>query len=185
MFQVFAKDDEGRLYVKGYGFFRLPLYPGTCDTFVHTWKPEGGVKDNMANFLLGGQREVDDLSYIAIPDKIDASNGHAVLSKFGFRCKSSGKIRVRVNVVHQAWTDQSKRRVQGRVDEEDLESVDGGDRGKVDLRMTTEDLMATLRKSRQMARGTLRNRRRKSRDSSNGYEEEEEDTTKVEDRDVL
>ena len=64
--------------------------------------------------------------------------------------------------------------------------MDGGDRGKVDLRMTTEDLMATLRKSRQMARGTLRNRRRKSRDSSNnGYEEEEEDTTKVEDRDVL
>ena len=48
--------------------------------------------------------------------------------------------------------------------------------------------MATLRKSRQMARGTLRNRRRKSRESSsNGYEEEdeEEDTTKVEDRDVL
>ena len=44
----------------------------------------------------------------------------------------------RVNVVHQAWTDQSKRRVQGKVDEEDLESVDGGDRGKVDLRMTTE-----------------------------------------------
>ena len=63
--------------------------------------------------------------------------------------------------------------------------MDGGDGGKVDLRMTTEDLMATLRKSRQMARGTLRNRPRKSRDSSNGYEEEEEDTTKVEDRDVL
>ena len=94
-----------------------------------------------------------------------------------------------VNVVHQAWTDKSKSsssRDQGRVDEEDLESVDGGDGKKVDLRMTTEDLMATLRKSRQMARGTLRNRRRKSRGSSNGYEEEEEeDTTKVEDRDVL
>ena len=103
----------------------------------------------MANFLLGGQREVDDLSYIAVPDKIDASTGHAVLSKFGFRCKSSGKIRLRVNVVHQGWVNKPKGSVQGRVDEEDLESVDGDSssgskKGKVDLRMTTEVRMQRL-----------------------------------------
>ena len=197
VFQVFAKDDEGRLYVKGYGFFRLPIHAGMCDTFVHTWKPEGGVKDNMANFLLGGQREIDDLSYIAIPDDIDASTGHAVLSKFGFRCKSSGKIRLRVNVLHQGYVDTPKRNLEGRLDEEDMESVVDGDNSttttstrkkKVDLRMSTEDIMATLRRSRQMARGALRNSRQRSSSQrsrsiiEDEEDEDDDDTTKVEDR---
>eukprot|EP00939_MAST-03C_sp_MAST-3C-sp1_P004366 g4366.t1 len=138
VFQVFARDAIGRVYTKGYGYYKLPISDGIYDLHVHTWKPEGSVKDDMANFLLGGQRQVDDLSYISMPTS-DAVDARSILNKFGFRCKSSGRLRVRANVMHQAPAPpkpvvpkpKPKRRPSA-------------------IRRSTVDIMAALRKSRQM-----------------------------------
>eukprot|EP00940_MAST-03C_sp_MAST-3C-sp2_P001062 g1062.t1 len=139
VFQVFARDPIGRIYTKGYGHFILPLRPGIHETFVATWKPEGSIKDNMSNFLLGGQRQVDDLSYVSIPRHVRTSSGDGLLNKFGFACKSSGRLRLRLNLMHQSEAPPKQK----------MEKPKPKRRPSA-IRRSTGDILAALRKSRQL-----------------------------------
>merc|ERR1711865_1363450 len=73
--------------------------PGTYEIDVHTWKPRGSIRDRMSDYFLGGARHLaDHVNYSAHPNPADRG---PFLNKYGFVTETSGKIRIRVNVVMQ------------------------------------------------------------------------------------
>ena len=51
----------------------------------------------MRRFFIGGTPELEDIRYVGNPD----SQG-AVISKLGFQTRASGRVEVRLNMIHQA-----------------------------------------------------------------------------------
>ena len=96
-FEVGSAGSWGRHYVEGYGYMKLPNRPGTYNECVSTWKPHGSIRQQMEDFFLGGSRHLSDhSSYVALPRP---SERGPFLNKYGFSTETSGKIRVRFNVV--------------------------------------------------------------------------------------
>eukprot|EP00941_MAST-03F_sp_MAST-3F-sp1_P002582 g2582.t1 len=104
IFLVISADTFGRHRLEGYGRLELPRTAGFFDKRVCMWKPEGSVRDRMAEYLLGGNRELGNLSYVtATTDMI------SFLNKYGFQVKSSGYIRIRLNLVWQSKPSAKER----------------------------------------------------------------------------
>lgn len=57
-------------------------------------------KLNFRRYFIGGTPELEDLSYCGTPALL--SDQDRVFSRYGFRTMSSGTVRLRMNVVHQA-----------------------------------------------------------------------------------
>ncbi|TPX68361.1 hypothetical protein SpCBS45565_g03111 [Spizellomyces sp. 'palustris'] len=97
-FHVANVDWWGRHTTLGYGYAFLPKTPGCHDFEIPTWRPFGSYLTRMRSFFIGGSANLEDLSYMAIPNGTSGNR----LNKYGFQTESSGVLRVRLNIVHQA-----------------------------------------------------------------------------------
>ena len=66
---------------------------------VETWRP---IMDNteMRRYFIGGTPELEDLSFCGGSNAL--VNNSNVLSRYGFRTMTSGKIRTRMYIMHQS-----------------------------------------------------------------------------------
>ncbi|KND00145.1 uncharacterized protein SPPG_04486 [Spizellomyces punctatus DAOM BR117] len=97
-FHIANVDWWGRHTTQGYGYAILPKTPGCHDLEIPTWRPFGSYLTRMRSFFIGGSADLEDLSYMAIPNGTSGNR----LNKYGFQTESSGVLRVRLNIVHQA-----------------------------------------------------------------------------------
>ena len=100
MFQVSSLDHWDRHRTEGYSYTHIPLHAGRHVVSMVTWRPLGdSIIDEMRRFFIGGACELEDMSYIAVPETQhpDAK----ILSKFGFKTVTSGTIAVTLYVVTQ------------------------------------------------------------------------------------
>jgi hypothetical protein len=95
--QVCSLDDWERHNVEGYGFLMLDGRAGSSTEWVPTWRAQGDSIQSMRRFFTGSGAELDDLSVVAVPGLVSP----AVVSKYGLRSVSSGRVRVRVNTLVQ------------------------------------------------------------------------------------
>ncbi len=78
----------------------LPYDCGAYDINVDTWRPLlPGPKGEMKRYFIGGTPELDDLAYAGTPSYLGDSK---ILSRYGFRTATSGRLRIRMNVIHQS-----------------------------------------------------------------------------------
>jgi Meckel syndrome type 1 protein len=95
-FEVFSVDYWDRHVLQGYGY----SYIGSKDVntlTVKTWRPKGDYRDQLRSYFIGGSQELEDLSYIAIPD----NHMNSKLTKYNMFSESSGSIAIRVNCLTQ------------------------------------------------------------------------------------
>jgi Meckel syndrome type 1 protein len=100
-FEVVSLDEWSRCRTEGYGYISIPVNAGSYDNVnVETWRPVlPGPITEMKRYFVGGTPELDDLSYCGTPASVSDS---AILSRYGFRTMTSGKIKLRMYVMHQA-----------------------------------------------------------------------------------
>ncbi|WIA10234.1 hypothetical protein OEZ85_010434 [Tetradesmus obliquus] len=98
LLQVCTYDLWDRVTTEGYGWLQLSSSSsGSCTHYVDTWKPLGTRRDQQQAFFTGGSEELADMSYAAVP------KGHKgrVLNKYGYKTRTAGTVKVRVNSVVQ------------------------------------------------------------------------------------
>lgn len=94
---VNSVDSWSRHHVEGYGYVDVPSYAGMHDLRVHTWKPQGTVREQMRNFYLGGALQLGAVNYPPLSDKLPGR----VMNQHGFRTESSGYVNLRCQIVIQ------------------------------------------------------------------------------------
>ena len=67
---------------------------------VDTWRPvKNGPSTEMRRYFIGGTPELEDLAYCGTPA---SSSDEPILSRYGFKTVSSGTIKLRFGILHQA-----------------------------------------------------------------------------------
>ena len=79
----------------------LPMSAGNYENIlVDTWRPvKNGPQTEMRRYFIGGTPELEDLAYCGTPA---SSSGEPILSRYGFKTVSSGTLKLRFGVIHQA-----------------------------------------------------------------------------------
>ena len=96
--EVVSVDTWSRYRVEGYGHTVLPSHPGHHSLVIDTWRPVvSKTYAEMKRFFIGGTPELEDIRYVG---NTDTKAG--VISKMGFQTQASGKVMVRMNIIHQA-----------------------------------------------------------------------------------
>jgi len=90
-------DTWNRHHVEGYGFVDVPSYAGMHNLRVHTWRPQGTVREQMRNFYLGGALQLGAVNYPPMADKLPGR----VMNQHGFQTQTSGTVSLRIQVVNQ------------------------------------------------------------------------------------
>ena len=100
-FEVVSVDGWSRCRTEGYGFISLPMKAQTYENIlVDTWRPvKNGPETEMRRYFIGGTPELEDLAYCGTPA---SSSGEPILSRYGFKTVSSGTIKLRFGIMHQA-----------------------------------------------------------------------------------
>uniref|UniRef100_A0A3Q3BIB6 MKS transition zone complex subunit 1 n=1 Tax=Kryptolebias marmoratus TaxID=37003 RepID=A0A3Q3BIB6_KRYMA len=97
-FKVLSLDSWQRYRTEGYGcllFPTLPKHTMTC----HTWRPlQTGTVSALRRFFIGGSAELEDLSYVRIPETFKGER----LSRFGFCTKTTGSVTFNLHCIQQA-----------------------------------------------------------------------------------
>eukprot|EP00899_Mesostigma_viride_P004901 jgi/Mesvir1/14411/Mv09797-RA.1 len=95
-FQVCSYDPMDRFSVEGYGYLSLAgCCPGVNTHYVRTVKPQGTVKAQVQNLFVGGSPELDDITYLLIPEDLDVP----ILSRYGYKMLTSGTLKIRTNAI--------------------------------------------------------------------------------------
>ena len=96
--EVVSVDYWSRYRIEGYGHTALPTDPGYHTLHIDTWRPVTNKPSaEMRRFFIGGTPELEDIRYCGNMD----SQG-SVQSKMGFQTRASGRVKVKMNVIHQA-----------------------------------------------------------------------------------
>ena len=99
-FEVISLDQWSRCRTEGYGNISIPIHAGSYDNLiVETWRPILPTTE-MRRYFVGGTPELEDLSYCGGSNSL--VNDSKVLSRYGFRTLTSGRIRTRMYVMHQS-----------------------------------------------------------------------------------
>lgn len=94
-FEVISLDFWSRCRTEGYGYLSIPVHAGSYDNLmVETWRPIL-FNSEMRRYFIGGTPELEDMSFCG------GSNDN-VLSRYGFQTMTSGRIRTRMHIMHQA-----------------------------------------------------------------------------------
>lgn len=93
-FKVYSTGLFNRSVLEGCGYFTLPIIPGMFDIEVQTWKPMGGIYSQMEEFFIGNYVTLRDDNFTNIMNYVDP-----ILNKFGNLTKSSGKVRIRGQII--------------------------------------------------------------------------------------
>ena len=99
LIHVASLDSWNRLRTEGYGFADVPMKPGIHEIEISCWRPTGNsILDEMRRFFIGSSPEIEDFSYCRVPTVTHSR----IVSKLGFRCQSTGTVKLRLNVLQQA-----------------------------------------------------------------------------------
>ena len=103
LLQVSSIDALGRHRVEGYGFARIPACAGSVDLEVSTWRPLGTRNSLLVDHFIGGAHRLKDLRFAAQPPRTETDTVHKrrFLSRLGFATRSSGRVRIRAQVIEQ------------------------------------------------------------------------------------
>ena len=111
-FEVISVDSWTRCRTEGYGFTSVPFMAGSYDLKIDTWRPLLPTPTGeMKRYFVGGTPELDDLTYAGTPCDVDGK----ILSRYGFRTISSGRIGLRINTIHQAKAFLGEKGRAGRI----------------------------------------------------------------------
>lgn len=95
---VRGKDAHGRHRLAGYGTWALPSTPGPVEVLCRCWRPTGtGFLARLRSFLLG-----------IIPELQQTAALTESGSRPGFRTEDSVDVLLRINIVHQNFTQQTQ-----------------------------------------------------------------------------
>ncbi|NXS60957.1 MKS1 protein, partial [Brachypteracias leptosomus] len=98
-FRVASLDSWQRYRIEGYGSLVLPTSPGLHVFSIPTWRPvEQGIVAELRRFFIGDSPELEDITYIRIPSTFKGER----LSRFGFRTKATGSIKLRLSCLQQS-----------------------------------------------------------------------------------
>lgn len=84
LLEVWEIDNSGRNSIAGYGQMTIPSCPGEYELDIHCWRPKAGLFDRM----IGARPELIHKDAIVSSD-----------NRFGFKCESSGKVKIQVSVL--------------------------------------------------------------------------------------
>ncbi|XP_044012077.1 Meckel syndrome type 1 protein-like isoform X2 [Aphidius gifuensis] len=90
-------DSWTRYRIEGYVSLRLFQMSGNCLLKLQTWRPVANFSSKLRRFFTGGIAELEDLTYIGIPEEY----GNSILDKTHLQIMSSGTIEVNINVIQQ------------------------------------------------------------------------------------
>ncbi|TRY71762.1 hypothetical protein TCAL_09722, partial [Tigriopus californicus] len=97
--EVISVDSWSRVRTEGYGSMALPFMAGSYDLKIDTWRPVlPNLSNDLRRYFIGGTPELEDLAYAGVPGDLDGP----ILSRFGLRTVSTGRVRLRLNLIHQA-----------------------------------------------------------------------------------
>lgn len=123
VFQVYSRGMFGRVSLEGYGYHHLPATPGMVDVVVRTWRPLGGIANQLDEFFLGSSVRLKDPNFVDMPSHLKgakggaragvsgtdgagvSARGAAVLNRFGVSSATSGELRFRCHVVTATPSD--------------------------------------------------------------------------------
>ena len=79
----------------------LPMRAGNYENIlIDTWRPvKNGPQTEMRRYFIGGTPELEDLAYCGTPA---SSSDEPILSRYGFKTVSSGTLKLRFGIIHQA-----------------------------------------------------------------------------------
>ncbi|XP_017275347.1 Meckel syndrome type 1 protein isoform X2 [Kryptolebias marmoratus] len=98
-FKVLSLDSWQRYRTEGYGCLLFPTLPGKHTMTCHTWRPlQTGTVSALRRFFIGGSAELEDLSYVRIPETFKGER----LSRFGFCTKTTGSVTFNLHCIQQA-----------------------------------------------------------------------------------
>jgi len=160
-FQIKSRDSWDRHRVEGYAHLVLPLQPGSREHVLKSWKVGGTLRQQCAEFFIGGALQLNSLRYTAFPQ----SHSGPFLNRYGFTSETSGSLRVRTHLVEHAHVPsrltekldtQAKERRQNGIN--DTNSVLGAELGHVAAqrgntqtrRRTVSDILTSLRFGRKL-----------------------------------
>lgn len=121
LFNVYSKDWFGRQKLEGYGYFNLPDQSGMHDVEIKTWRPRASISSNMSDFFLGSAARLRDDSFVESATRTSKS-----INKFGLLTESSGKVRIKVQVLVTDERNAVKDDLSGGVDDVGMGSSMGG-----------------------------------------------------------
>lgn len=97
LYQVNSLDYFERHRTEGYGHVTMPLKSGSVELNCTSWRPVGTpVTSTMSRFFLGGSTELEDPTYVGIPQ-----HHPKVLSRIGMSTITTGNVKIRLNVIKQ------------------------------------------------------------------------------------
>lgn len=104
MFEVLSLDWWGRFRTEGYGYTGIPCTPGPHPVRCHTWRPITSPSSELRRFFIGGNPELDDLTFVGVPHQHEGR----LLGKYGFQTVPSGDVEVALNVALQSPTSGAR-----------------------------------------------------------------------------
>ncbi|KAK3919061.1 Meckel syndrome type 1 protein [Frankliniella fusca] len=110
MFEVLSLDWWGRYSTEGYGYLLIPSTVGLHHTTTHTWRPIGSLSSELRRFFIGGNPELDDITFVGVPQQHEGN----LLGKYGVLTTPSGNVDMVLNVVIQSPSSQAHSAVPGQ-----------------------------------------------------------------------
>lgn len=87
-FEVWHQDVFGRIELYGYGVCHVPASPGYHEVECVTWRPLGGIKEQITSYFVGGSLQ------LRSPDL-----AHMSSELYRLKTESMGKVKIRINVI--------------------------------------------------------------------------------------
>ncbi|KAE8745516.1 hypothetical protein FOCC_FOCC007777 [Frankliniella occidentalis] len=110
MFEVLSLDWWGRYCTEGYGYIVIPSTAGLHQTTTHTWRPIGSPSSELRRFFIGGNPELDDITFVGVPQQHEGN----LLGKYGLLTTTSGNVDMVFNVVIQSPSSVDRASLPGR-----------------------------------------------------------------------
>lgn len=122
---VSSVDSWQRHRAEGYGYVDVPCFPGMHDLRVHTWRPQGTIRERMMDFYLGGALQLGSVSYPPLAGKLPGR----VMNQYGFQTEGSGFVNIRMHTVVQHSRpsrpiERGKKIIEEKVDYNELDNED-------------------------------------------------------------
>ncbi|XP_018898557.2 B9 domain-containing protein 2 [Bemisia tabaci] len=86
--QVYHYDKFGRREIYGYGFCNIPTSPGTHLIDCPTWRPVGGIRDQITQYFLGGGAQ------LRMPDVV-----YTGLDRYKLQTEAMGIVHIELGLV--------------------------------------------------------------------------------------
>lgn len=104
-FEVISKDSWDRFRCEGLTYYCLPITKaGLYEKELHCFRLSEGRTDELRRFFIGDCSNYEDITWIGVPSNHEGN----FINKFNGRTISTGKLNVRMNIMHQSQAFLSK-----------------------------------------------------------------------------